>query len=46
MLWGIGDVKNNEIVEMLMMVSVELGVDMYNVVIVDDLMVIIDECEC
>ena len=44
-LWGIGDAKNNEIVEMLTTVSAELGADTHNVVIADDLTAIIDERE-
>ncbi|CAM3076238.1 sulfotransferase family protein [Lactiplantibacillus plajomi] len=35
--WGIGDVANTEIPEMLMAVSTELGLTTNNVVIVDDL---------
>lgn len=42
---GIGDAKNNEIVEMLTTVSAELGADTHNVVIADDLTAIIDERE-
>ncbi|MCG0729766.1 hypothetical protein IMAU60170_02017 [Lactiplantibacillus plantarum] len=44
-LWGIGDAKNNEIVEMLTTVSAELGADTHNVVIADDLTAITDERE-
>lgn len=44
-LWGIGDAKNNEIVEMLTNVSRELGADTHNVVIADDLTAIDDPRE-
>ena len=40
--WGVGDAKNNEIVEMLTTVSAELGADTHNVVLADDLTTIED----
>ncbi|RRK10461.1 hypothetical protein D1831_07295 [Lactiplantibacillus garii] len=41
--WGVGDVLNADIVEMLTTVSAELGADTHNVVIVPDLTTVTDD---